>query len=498
MTTPPITVIGCDGRPLSGAARTALDQAARVAGARRHLDSVGVQQTKETIVIKRLDEALDAIAAGPGPVAVLASGDPGFFGIVRAIRERGIEPVVIPASSSVAMAFGRIGLDWDDALVLSAHGREPRHVLAAALAHPKAVILTGRGEAAADALAAELVCAGRTVYVAERLGTDDERIIKLPPAEPAAGGHPAAKPAAAGPAAGKPAGAGPAATKQAAARPAAARSANAASANGKLVGRGSANGQPKPINVKLDGAGPAKGRTVGRGPAGIGPFAEPNVLIAVDPQAPSTQRWLAGHPGAPDAWALPEDAFEHRDSMITKSEIRALALARLGPGPGRIIWDIGAGSGSIAVECARFGAWVIAVERDQQQCERIRRNAAAHHVYLRVRHGSAPQALEGLPRPDAIFVGGGGDGVLSAALNLGQPSRVVVTAASVDRVALVRDLMAYHGYRPDGTQLQASRITTLPSGSLRLAAANPVFVLWGSRAFPEWTADSGKVPGAPA
>jgi precorrin-6Y C5,15-methyltransferase (decarboxylating) len=160
MTPPLVTVIGCDGRPLSDAARAALAQAARVAGARRHLEGAGLQQTKETIVIKRLDDALDAITAGPGPVAVLASGDPGFFGIVRAIRERGIEPVVIPASSSVAMAFGRIGLDWDDALVLSAHGREPRHVLAAALAHPKAVILTGRGEAAADALAAELLDAG--------------------------------------------------------------------------------------------------------------------------------------------------------------------------------------------------------------------------------------------------------------------------------------------------------------------------------------------------
>jgi precorrin-6Y C5,15-methyltransferase (decarboxylating) len=489
MTSPRVTVIGCDGRPLSAAARAALDEAARVAGARRHLEDAGLQQTKETIVIKRLDEALDAITAGSGPVAVLASGDPGFFGIVRAIRERGIEPVVIPASSSVAMAFGRIGLDWDDALVLSAHGREPRHVLAAALAHPKAVILTGRGEAAADALAAELVHAGRTVYVAERLGTEDERITKLP-----TGGPAAAKPAAPGPPAARPAAAGPPA-----AGPPAAKPAKAASANGKLAGSGSANGQR--INVKLPAAGPAAAGPARGKPAGIGPFAEPNVLIAVDPQAPSNPRWLAGHPGAPDTWALPEDAFEHRDSMITKSEVRALALARLGPGPGRIIWDIGAGSGSVAVECARFGAWVIAIERDERQCERIRRNAAAHQVYLRVRQGSAPEALEGLPRPDAIFAGGGGDGVLAAALNLGRPSRVVVTAASVDRVALVGDLLAYHGYASDGVQLQASRLTTLPSGSLRLAAANPVFVLWGTKRPPESvarTAGSGRALGGPA
>ena len=65
-------------------------------------------------------------------------------------------------------------------------------------------------------------------------------------------------------------------------------------------------------------------------------FAEPNILIAVDPgsQEHRQPRWLAGHQGAPDGWALPEDAFEHRDSMITKAEVRALVLARLGPAPG--------------------------------------------------------------------------------------------------------------------------------------------------------------------
>ena len=57
---------------------------------------------------------------------MLASGDPGFFGIVRALRARKIEPRVIPATSSVTLAFARLGLDWDDALVISAHGREPR------------------------------------------------------------------------------------------------------------------------------------------------------------------------------------------------------------------------------------------------------------------------------------------------------------------------------------------------------------------------------------
>ena len=66
-------------------------------------------------------------------------------------------------------------------------------------------------------------------------------------------------------------------------------------------------------------------------------FAEPNVLIAVDQEHRARRRWLAGHQGAPDGWALPEDAFEHRDSMITKAEVRALdpGPARAGPRPRR-------------------------------------------------------------------------------------------------------------------------------------------------------------------
>lgn len=396
-----VTVIGCDGRPFTDEAAAALADASLVAGARRHLDAAPVPETASTVVIKRLDEALDAIAAHPGPVAVLASGDPGFFGIVRAIRDRGIEPRVIPAVSSVALAFARIGTDWDDALVLSAHGRDRRQVLAAALASPKAAVLTAPGDAAPDSLGAELRAAGRAVYVAERLGHADERVSRYE-----------------------------------------------------------------------TGAS----------------YADPNVLLALDPAAPSAPRWLAGHPGAPAGWALPETDFEHRDSMITKSEIRALVLARLGPAPGRIIWDIGSGSGSVAVECARFGAWTIAIESDPEQCARIRRNAAAHGVYLRVREARAPAAFDGLPAPDAMFAGGGDNETLAAALASG-PSRVVVTCACVDRVAPVCEILTRAGYSAEGTQLQASRLTKLPSGSIRLAALNPVIVIWG---------DACSVPGATA
>ena len=437
-----VTVIGCDGSPLTPAAAIALAGASVVAGARRQLASVSVPPAASVIVIQQLDTALDAICAARGPAVVLASGDPGFFGIVRALRARGATPVVLPAVSSVALAFARLGLDWADALVLSAHGRDLRPVLAAALAHPKAAILTGPPEATAGQLRNALLAAGRTVYAAERLGTPDERVHDLT-ADPAAAVtdphvliclDPAAlDPAALGPAAHGPAAHGPAAHGPAALDPAA-----------------------------LDPA--------AHGPAALGPMAPP-----------SPARWLAGHQGAPAGWALPEDGFEHRDSMITKAEVRALVLARLGPGPGRTIWDVGAGSGSVAVECARFGAWAVAIESDDAQCARIRRNAAAHGVRLQVVAGRAPDVLAGLPAPDAVFAGGGDVDVLAGVVKAGEPDRVVVTLASVDRVRGVTDLLTGAGYTAEGTQLQASRLAELPGGSLRLAAVNPVFVIWAAR-----------------
>jgi precorrin-6Y C5,15-methyltransferase (decarboxylating) len=217
-----------------------------------------------------------------------------------------------------------------------------------------------------------------------------------------------------------------------------------------------------------------------------GPFADPNIVVSVDPEAAEVRAagpagepgWIAGHRGAPGSWALPEDAFGHRDSMITKAEVRALVLARLGPGPGRTVWDVGAGSGSVAVECARFGAHAVAVESDLRQCEHIRANAAAHGVQVQVVPGRAPEALDGLPPADAAFCGGGKDEVV-AAVARGRPSRIVATLISVDRVRTVRDLLIAAGYRAEGSQLQVSRLVSVPGGSVRLAAANPVFVLCG-------------------
>jgi precorrin-6Y C5,15-methyltransferase (decarboxylating) len=210
-------------------------------------------------------------------------------------------------------------------------------------------------------------------------------------------------------------------------------------------------------------------------------WADLNVVIALDLSAALTDRgWLAGHQGAPAGWALPEDAFSHRDSMITKAEVRALVLARLAPRIGSCVWDVGAGSGSVAIECARFGAAVIAVEKDPAACEVIAANASSHGVYVDVIEGSAPAAFNGLPAPDAVFVGGGGVEVLRAAL-ANKPPRAVIALAAIDRVADARAALAEAGMTVDGVQLNASRLALLPGDAVRLQATNPVFVLWGNR-----------------
>jgi len=116
---------------------------------------------------------------------------------------------------------------------------------------------------------------------------------------------------------------------------------------------------------------------------------------------------------------LPDDAFEH-DGQITKRETRAATLAALAPLPGELLWDVGAGCGSIAIEWLRAGSALaaVAVERDAMRCATLARNAALLGVpELRVVHGVAPAALAGLPAPDAIFLGGGvGEAALWEAL----------------------------------------------------------------------------------
>lgn len=163
--------------------------------------------------------------------------------------------------------------------------------------------------------------------------------------------------------------------------------------------------------------------------------------VAVEVEAAPDARVLARTPG------LADDLFEH-DGQITKREIRAVTLSSLAPRRGELLWDIGAGSGAVAIE------WLladpafmraIAVERRADRAARISRNAAAFGVPdLKIVEGVAPAALNGLPTPDAVFIGGGASepGVIDAARRALRPGgRLVINAVTLEAEAL---LLARH------------------------------------------------------
>ena len=191
--------------------------------------------------------------------------------------------------------------------------------------------------------------------------------------------------------------------------------------------------------------------------------------------APVTVAITAKGLGLPRSAGLPDDAFQH-DGQITKRPIRAMTLAALAPRPGEVLWDIGAGSGSVSVEWCLAGGTAQAVEAKPSRVLNIRANAALYGVdhRLTVIEGTAPGAMAGLPAPDAIFVGGGMDAALFAVLQPRRDTRLVTNAVTLETEALLTQLHASHG----GTLLRIDVATATPLGRMRgWTAARPV-VQW--------------------
>jgi precorrin-6Y C5,15-methyltransferase (decarboxylating) len=159
-------------------------------------------------------------------------------------------------------------------------------------------------------------------------------------------------------------------------------------------------------------------------------------VVCVEVVATAGTRVLPTLPG------LPDEAFES-DGQLTKRDLRALALSRLAPVPGQLLWDVGAGAGSVGVEWMRAHprCRAVAVEPVPERAERVARNAHRLGVPgLDVRRGSAPAALAGLPDPDAVFVGGGATvpGVLDTCWERLRPGgRLVVHAVTLETESVV-------------------------------------------------------------
>ena len=198
-------------------------------------------------------------------------------------------------------------------------------------------------------------------------------------------------------------------------------------------------------------------------------FSPLNVLVLIRAaESPADERrdWTFG---------IPEEAFYQRQplkGLITKTEVRVLSLAKLRLRPDNILWDIGAGSGSVSIEAALLGARVWAVEKNKDDCEIIRRNIAKFHTpQMSVVHGVAPAALADLPDPDAVFIGGSGgemgELVRICRERLKPGGRLVINVATLENLGEVP--------ADDVTLAQISR--TRPILNLhRFEALNPVFI----------------------
>jgi precorrin-6B C5,15-methyltransferase / cobalt-precorrin-6B C5,C15-methyltransferase len=167
-------------------------------------------------------------------------------------------------------------------------------------------------------------------------------------------------------------------------------------------------------------------------------------VVALEVACDTEARILPRSSGLPDEW------FEN-DGQITKREIRAATLSALSPRRGELLWDIGAGSGSVAIEwlLADASLRAIAIERRADRAANIRKNAAMLGVpHLEIIEASAPAALEDLPAPHAIFIGGGatGTGVIDRAReHLRSRGRLVVNAVAVQTERLLIDQHALCG-----------------------------------------------------
>ncbi|MFB9953456.1 precorrin-6y C5,15-methyltransferase (decarboxylating) subunit CbiE [Rhizobium puerariae] len=197
-------------------------------------------------------------------------------------------------------------------------------------------------------------------------------------------------------------------------------------------------------------------------PARAGEFALQDIntlnVVAIEVAAKADARIL------PRGFGLDDALFEH-DGQITKREIRALTLAALSPRRGELLWDIGAGSGSIGIEwmLADPSLRAIAIEADARRAARIGRNASAFGVPgLKIVVGEAPMALAGLPQPDAIFIGGGGSepGVFDAAVEALKPGgRLVANAVTLEMEMVL--LAARERLGGDLTRVEISRAAPL-------------------------------------
>ena len=387
-------------------ARKLIERAEILVGGRRQLAFFAEHPAQRPVLAEDVDRCLQNLRQRLGDpprseCVVLASGDPCHFGIgplvVRAFGNDRVE--ILPHVGSVALAFARLGMGWQDARVLSAHGRPLEDAVLPALGSRKLAFFTDMTNTP-SAIAAALLRAGveaAEAWVLERLGGAGERIV-----------------------------------------------------HGSLDDI--AAQQFDPLNVM--------------------------VVIRKDGEAASPR------------FGRPESEYRQARGQITKAEVRAVSLSKLELPSDGVLWDVGAGSGSISIEATELapGLTAFAVERDEQQLACLRANLRSHHVTtVQVVPGQAPESLAALPDPQRVFLGGHGgrlSDILELCLNrLPAGGRLVANFATLDGVAQVTSALDDGGWQWELSQLQVSRGQRVgpPQAGTRFEALNPVFVVSARR-----------------
>ena len=209
-------------------------------------------------------------------------------------------------------------------------------------------------------------------------------------------------------------------------------------------------------------------------------FSEPNLLILKRNSKQDGTR-KTPHLGIPDQY------FEHEKGLITKSEIRAVSLAKLQLKPGQVLWDLGAGSGSVSIEASLLvgDGQVVAVEKNEKRITQIKANINQFKVTnVDVVQAMLPDGLADLPPPDRIFIGGGGRDlkkIIKAATHfLTDNGIIVVNTVLLPNVFAATEALETLGFKTSMVQVQVNHSRKMPWAA-RLEAQNPVWIISGSR-----------------
>jgi precorrin-6Y C5,15-methyltransferase (decarboxylating) len=397
--------IGLDGAEgLTRSTRQIIKRASLLVGSDRHL-SYFPEHLGERLVLGDFAAAIERIRHTSDAVVVLTSGDPLFFGFGRLLLE------ALPAErlqfhphlSSVQLAFSRIKLSWQDARVISAHGRSLDELLQALQQGvEKIAVLTDptRSPSAIAALLLSLDLPSRyQIWVCENLGGTNEHITKT-----------------------------------------------------------------KDPNTLIDQS-----------------FASLNVVVLQ--RLPNDE--LESFESLP-LLGLPDQSFlsfPDRPGLMTKREVRILVLAELALQAEQTIWDIGAGTGSVAIEMARLcpTAQIYAIEKTAIGIALIQKNCQRFKVQnIHAIQGAAPEALEELPQPDRIFIGGSGgnlDPILEVCLRQLRDQGVIVLAlATLEHLTQTLSYLSQRNWCYRVLQVQISRSTAI-AALTRMTPLNPVTLI---------------------